>query len=308
MLDPVLSLIGHTPLIRLKKIEEAHELPFELYGKLEKANPSGSIKDRAALKMIEEAERKGLLKEGSRLVEATSGNMGISLALIGARKGYRVRIYMPDSASKERRLLIAAYGAEIVLTPGKEGMRGSNEAAAKAVAEEGAVWLKQFDNPANSLAHYETTGPELAEALGGKIDALFAGFGTGGTISGIARYFKERGVDARIFGIEPAESPLLSEGKAGPHRIEGIGANFVPAILEKDMIDEVVDVKGADAFRLTSELAEREGLLVGISSGAALAGCLYRKEEVKKGGRAVVILPDGADRYLSIEGLYGQKH
>lgn len=308
MLDPVLSLIGRTPLVRLRKIEENHGLNFELYGKLEKCNPSGSIKDRAALKMIEEAEKNGLLKEGSLLVEATSGNMGISLALIGARKGYKVRIYMPESASKERRLLIAAYGAEIVLTPAKDGMRGSNEAAAKAVAEEGAVWLKQFENPANSLAHYETTGPELAAQLDGQVDALFAGFGTGGTISGIARYFKEQGIEAKIFGIEPAESPLLSQGKAGPHRIEGIGANFVPAVLEKRLIDEVVDVKGSDAFAFTSELAAEEGLLVGISSGAALAGCLLRKGEVKKGGRVVVILPDGADRYLSIEGLYGQKH
>ena len=308
MLDPVLSLIGNTPLLRLRRIEEAYGLPFELYGKLEKANPSGSVKDRPALKMIEEAEKEGLLKPGSLLVEATSGNMGISLALIGSRKGYRVRIYMPDSASKERRLIIAAYGAEVVLTPGSEGMRGSNEAASKAVDEEGAVWLRQFENPANSLAHYETTGPEIAKALGGKVDYLFVGCGTGGTISGIARYFKEQGVGARIYGIEPSESPLLSEGKSGPHRIEGIGANFVPPVLERDLIDEVVDVKGSEAFRLASELASLEGLLVGISSGAALAGCLLRKTELRLGRRAVVILPDGGDRYLSIEGLYGQKH
>lgn len=304
MKDEVLSLIGNTPLVRLAKLEEAFSLPFCLYGKLEKNNPSGSIKDRAALEMVEQAEAAGRLKKGDLLVEPTSGNMGISLAFIGLRKGYRVRIYMPDSASLERRLLMEAYGAEVVLVDGKGGMALCEKKAEEAIREEGAVMLAQFDNKANSLAHYKTTGPEIDKALSGHVDALFAGFGTGGTISGIARYFRERGIAARIYGIEPLESPLLSKGEAHPHKIEGIGANFVPRVLERELIDEIVDISGDDSYRYTRILANVEGLLVGISSGAALAAAIKKKGQLPRGGNVVVIFPDGADRYLSKKGLY----
>lgn len=297
----ILETIGHTPLVRLENIEREYGLPYSLYAKLERFNPTGSIKDRTAYYLIKEAKRKLDLPEGGLVIEPTSGNTGIGLAMVCAVLGHPLHIYMPSSASKERIQMMEAYGAKVILTPGQEGMKGAVEAAKKELASTpGSFLAGQFDNPDNALAHYETTGPEIVEQLDGKIDALIASIGTGGTITGIARYFKEKAILAKIIGVEPTESPLLTKGYAGPHLIQGIGANFIPKVLDRSLLDEVIDIASADAYEGTRILAKKEGILAGISSGSALMAAL--KSDLK--GNVVVILPDNGERYLSVKGLY----
>ncbi len=301
--NSITELIGNTPLFRPQNFCRAYEVPLgcEILAKLEYLNPAGSIKDRAALYMIEDAEKKGLLKKGSVIIESTSGNTGIALAAIGASRGYKVILTMPETMSIERRKLLAAYGAEIILTPGKDGMKGANEKAAELAKEiEGSFIPSQFDNPANPLAHYLTTAPEIYEATEGKIDILIAGVGTGGTISGIAKYLKERNENIEIVAVEPSSSPLLSNGVSGPHGLQGIGANFVPENLDRALIDRIITVSEKDAYSAASSLAKTEGILCGITSGAALfAAVSLAKEEENRGKRIVAILPDTGDRYLS---------
>lgn len=296
----VSELIGDTPLLELRNLERAYGCKAKVYAKIEGLNPSGSVKDRAAKWMILDAERKGLLKEGATIIEPTSGNTGIGIASIAAAKGYRCLIVMPESMSVERRRMIAAYGAEIVLTPKQQGMAGSVEEAKRLAAQiEGAVILGQFDNPANSLAHFESTGPEIEAALDGNIDVFVAGFGTGGTISGVARYLKSKR-PVRVVGVEPASSPLLSKGHSGPHGIQGIGANFVPGVLDVALIDEIVGVEDQDAYAYARAMGKKEGLLVGISSGAALSVAIKEaKKDENEGKNVVVVFPDSGDRYFS---------
>ena len=297
--ESILELIGGTPLLNVKNYSAKYADGATILCKLEYLNPAGSIKDRAALYMIEDAEKKGILKEGSVIIESTSGNTGIGLAAIGTSRGYKVILTMPDTMSIERRKLLAAYGAEIVLTPGAEGMKGANAKAAE-IAEkyEGSFIASQFDNPANPDAHYNTTGPEIYEQTNGKIDILVAGVGTGGTISGIAKYLKEKNAGTEIVAVEPERSPLLSKGEAGPHGLQGIGANFVPANLDRSLIDRIVTVAEKDAYHAASTLAKTEGILCGITSGAALHTALLLSRE-KANKRIVAILPDTGDRYLS---------
>lgn len=295
------ELIGRTPLMELVNLEKKLGLEAKIYAKLEYLNPTGSIKDRAAKYMIEDAEAKGLLKEGSVIIEPTSGNTGIGLASIAAAKGYRMILTMPDTMSVERRNILKAYGAEIVLTEGAKGMAGSIEMA-KALAStmEKSFIPDQFGNPANVQAHIETTGPEIWEDTDGQIDLFVAGVGTGGTLTGTGTYLKGKNPKIQVIAMEPASSPLLSKGEAGPHMIQGIGANFVPEILDTELYDEVVTVENEDAFTMGKELAHAEGILVGISSGAALQAAvdLARRPE-NKGKHIVVILPDSGDRYYS---------
>lgn len=297
----ILQTIGQTPLVRLSRIEEEYHLPYNLYAKLERFNPTGSIKDRAAYYLIKEAKRKGVLQDGALVIEPTSGNTGIGLAMVCAVLGHPLHIYMPSSASAERVQMMEAYGAKVILTSGQEGMEGAVEAANKELnATPGAFLAGQFDNPDNALAHYETTGPELEDQLDGQIDALIASIGTGGTITGIARYFKDKRIKAKIIGVEPSESPLLTKGYAGPHLIQGIGANFIPKVLDRSLLDEVVDVASKDAYEGARILAKKEGILAGISSGSALMAAL----QSKLSGNVVIILPDNGERYLSVKGLY----
>ena len=301
--ESITQLIGNTPLFRpvnLCKKEGAAE-GTDILCKLEYLNPAGSIKDRAALSMIEEAERRGILKEGSVIIESTSGNTGIGLAAIGASRGYKVILTMPDTMSVERRKLLAAYGAEIVLTPGAEGMKGANAKAEElAKSYEGSFIASQFDNPSNPSAHYNTTAPELYAQAEGRIDVLVAGVGTGGTISGIAKFLKEKNPATEIVAVEPEGSPLLSKGVAGAHGLQGIGANFVPKNLNISLVDRIVTVTENDAYRTAMALAKTEGILCGITSGAALHAALtLSKEEKYAGKRIVAILPDTGDRYLS---------
>jgi len=301
------DLIGRTPLMRLEPLERAYQCVARLLGKLEYFNPAGSIKDRAALYMILDAERRGKLKEGATIVEPTSGNTGIGLAAVAAGRGYRVILTMPDTMSVERRALLAAYGAHIVLTDGARGMTGAIERAEEIAASiSGAFIPGQFSNPANALAHFETTGPEIWEDTGGKVDALVSGVGTGGTITGAGGFFKTKKPHVKIVAVEPADSPLLSEGWSGPHPIQGIGANFVPVLLDRSLIDEVITVTGEDAMRAGRDLARRVGILAGISSGAALwaATRLARRAEYD-GKTIVVILPDTGERYLS-SGMFSE--
>ncbi|MCR5491610.1 MAG: cysteine synthase A [Bacilli bacterium] len=295
------QLIGNTPLLRAFNLEKAECLPAEIYAKLEYLNPTGSIKDRAALSMILGAESKGLLKEGGTLIEPTSGNTGIGIASIGAAKGYKVIIVMPETMSVERQKLIKAYGAKIVLTPGPLGMKGAVEEAQRLQKEiQGSLILGQFDNEANAKAHYRTTGPEIYKDLNGQVDILVATFGTGGTITGAARYLKEQNPTIKVIGVEPASSPLLSKGYAGPHKIQGIGANFIPSILDKTLIDEIIPVENEASFNRSKEFAKAEGISVGISSGAALdAAITLAKRKENKGKKIAVILPDSGDRYMS---------
>lgn len=296
------ELIGGTPVLKLAGFSEKNGAKAELFAKLERSNPAGSAKDRVALYMINDAEKRGLLKKGGVIIEPTSGNTGIGLAAVGASRGYRVILTMPDTMSIERRKLIAAYGAEVVLTAGKDGMSGAI-AKAKELQEELHGFIpSQFDNPANALAHYETTGPELWDDLDGDIDVFVASVGTGGTLTGVARYLKEQKPDVRIIAVEPQESPLLSEGRAGPHKIQGIGANFVPEILQKDLIDEIVTASADEAFQCGREIARTEGILVGISSGAVLAATLkLAKRPEYQGKRIAMVLTDTGERYLSSE-------
>lgn len=297
----VTQLIGHTPLMEVARLEEEEQLKARVLVKLEFFNPAGSVKDRAALKMIEDAEKKGIIKEGSVIIEPTSGNTGIGLAAVAASKGYRTIMTMPETMSIERRKLLAGYGAEIVLTEGKAGMKGAIEKADELAASiPGGVVPGQFINPSNAQAHYESTGPEIWEDTGGNVDCFVAGVGTGGTITGNGRYLKEKNPSVKVVAVEPAGSPVLSGGDAGPHGLQGIGAGFVPDILDTGIYDEVFKVKEEEAYRAARLLAHREGILVGISSGAALYAAMeIAKREENAGKTIVVLLPDTGERYLS---------
>lgn len=297
----VAQLIGGTPLVAFDRIAKAHGAHARVLAKLECMNPAGSAKDRAALSMIEEAERTGRLTPGATIIEPTSGNTGIGLASVAVPRGYRVIMTMPETMSLERRRLIAAYGAEIVLTPGKLGMQGAVDKAEELKRDiPGSIIAGQFVNPANPAAHYKTTGPEIWQDTDGDVDVFVAGVGTGGTISGAGRYLKEHKPDVHIVAVEPADSPLLSQGKAGPHGIQGIGANFVPEALDRTVYDEVCTVETADATAMAREIARTEGILVGISSGAAVSAALaLAKQPAYAGKTIVVMLPDTGERYLS---------
>lgn len=301
-----LQLISNTPLLRLSRLVQALSLKAALFGKLESGNLSGSVKDRAALAMVEAAEREGKLTKNSVIVEPSSGNMGISLAAVCAVKGYPLVVVMPDSMSEERRRLIKAYGAKVHLTPGAQGMRGAI-ACAKTLAEElHGVILGQFDSPANPRAHYETTGPEIWRATKGKVDVLVAGVGSGGTISGAGRFLKQQKPDLLVAAVEPASSPVLTKGVSGAHGIQGIGAGFVPKNLDRTVYDMVIAVEDKEAFWAARMLARTEGVLCGISSGAALAAaCALCGEEAYAGKTVVAVLPDGGGRYLSTA-LFGE--
>lgn len=300
--NTVTELIGGTPLMRLNKIEKDLNSKAKLVGKIEFFNPAGSIKDRVGYNMIVEAEKSGKLKPGGTIIEPTSGNTGVGIAMTAAAKGYKAIMVMPESMSVERRTLLKALGAELVLTDKALGMQGSVDKANE-LAEKmpGSIIAGQFENPSNPQAHYETTGPEIWEATDGKVDVLVSAFGTGGTVSGIGRYLKEKNPDIHIVAVEPAASPLLSEGKFGLHKIQGIGANFIPENLDRDIIDEIITVEDEDALDTMKKIATKEGLLVGISSGAAVyaAGKLATRDEYC-GKLIVVILPDTGERYLSI--------
>ena len=295
------QLIGHTPLLELARLEQAEGLSARLLAKLEYLNPAGSVKDRVARAMIEDAEAKGLLKEGSVIIEPTSGNTGIGLAVMAAVRGYRVIIVMPETMSVERRQIMKAYGAELVLTEGAKGMSGAIEKANQLAKEiPGAFIPGQFDNPANAAAHEATTGPEIWADTDGAVDVFVAGIGTGGTITGVGRYLKRQNPNVKIVGVEPAGSAVLSGGKAGPHGLQGIGAGFVPGVLDTGIYDEIIPVKEADAYAMGRAIGQKEGVLVGISSGAAAwaAVQLARRPEYA-GKNIVVLLPDTGDRYLS---------
>lgn len=298
----MIDAIGATPLISLSHIVENHGCAAHILAKCERFNPAGSIKDRAALGMIRDAEKRGRLKPGGLIIEPTSGNTGIGLAAIAAVLGYRCCIVMPDSMSVERIKLIRAYGAEIILTPGALGMAGCIEKAQQLLAENpGGIIAGQFENLANRQAHYAATGPEIWQDADGKVDIFVSAVGTGGTISGAGRYLKEQNPALRVVAVEPESSPLLSQGKAGSHKIQGIGANFVPEVLDREVYDEVMCVSDEDAFLFMRELARTEGLLCGISSGAALcAAVILAQREENAGNNIVVVLPDSGERYLSV--------
>ena len=300
--NSVTELIGGTPLLRLGKTEKKYGACAEIDAKVEFFNPAGSIKDRVGYNMVIEAEKDGRLKPGGTIIEPTSGNTGVGIAMTAAARGYKAVMVMPESMSVERRMLLAALGAELVLTDKDKGMQGSVEKA-RQLAEEipGSIIAGQFENPANPQAHYETTGPEIWEDTDGTVDILVATFGTGGTVSGIGRYLKEKNPDIQIVAIEPAASPLLTGGNAGPHKIQGIGANFIPEVLDRSVIDEILTVTDDDALDTMKELARSEGLLVGVSSGAAVYGAVQVAARLENAGkRIVVILPDTGERYLSI--------
>ncbi len=301
------QLIGNTPLVELCRLEQEWDLGARLLVKLEKQNPGGSVKDRVALNMIRDAEEKGLLKPGATIIEPTSGSTGIGLAVIAATRGYRTIIVMPDSMSVERQRLMAAFGAEVVLTPDAQGMSGSiakAEELAKTIP--GSLIPAQFDNPANPAAHVDSTGPEIWRDTDGQVDIFVAGVGTGGTITGTGRYLKERNPNIQVVAVEPEASPLLSGGKAGPHPLQGIGANFVPSILDTDVYDRILPVSGEDAYDACRQAARKEGILVGITSGAAIyaAAQLARLPE-NRGKVIVALLPDSGERYLSTPGFVG---
>ena len=295
------ELIGNTPLLELNKFSQAKGIETPVIAKVEYFNPGGSVKDRIALAMIEDAEQRGILKPGATIIEPTSGNTGVGLALVSAVKGYHLILTMPETMSIERRNLVKAYGAEVRLTPGKDGMPGAIRAAeALRDATPGSVILQQFENPANPARHYATTGPEIWRDTDGKVDILVAGVGTGGTISGSGKYLKEQNPNVKVIAVEPKSSPVLNGGQSGPHKIQGIGAGFVPSTYDAAVIDEVFDVENDDAIRASREVAQQEGLLVGISAGAALfAATEVAKREENKGKKIVVLLPDTGERYLS---------
>ena len=300
--NTVTELIGGTPLLRLHKMEEKFGAQAEVIAKVEFFNPAGSVKDRVGYNMVIEAEKEGRLKPGGTIIEPTSGNTGVGIAMTCAARGYKAIMVMPESMSVERRTLLKALGAELVLTDKDLGMQGSVDKAKELLEEiPGSIIAGQFENPANPQAHYETTGPEIWEDTDGQVDILVATFGTGGTVSGIGKYLKEKNTDIKVVAVEPAASPLLSEGKAGPHKIQGIGANFIPDALDQTVIDEIVTVSDDDALDTMKEIACTEGLLVGVSSGAAVyaAGQVAARAE-NAGKRIVVILPDTGERYLSI--------
>ncbi len=296
----IAEMIGRTPLLEAHNFAATYAEGAHLLCKLECFNPAGSAKDRVALSMLDDAEERGLIKEGATIIEPTSGNTGIGLAALCARRGYRLILTMPDSMSAERRALLAAYGAEIVLTDGALGMQGA-VAKAKELAKEieNSFIPSQFDNPANPLAHYTTTGPEIWEDAQGRVDAFVAGVGTGGTLSGVGRYLKEQNPNCRIVAVEPETSPLLSKGYAGAHGLQGIGANFVPENLDRTVYDEVITVTEEDAYRAAQCFATTEGILVGITSGAALHAAAELAKQLPKDARIAVLLPDTGERYLS---------
>ena len=299
--DSILDLVGKTPLVELKRIEEKEGLQAKLIAKVESFNPAGSVKDRIAKAMIEDAEAKGLLKEGSVIIEPTSGNTGIGLAAAATVKGYRMILTMPETMSVERRNIVKAYGAEVVLTDGTKGMKGAIEKADELAKEIPNSFIAgQFVNPANPATHKKTTGPEIWEDTDGEVDIFVAGVGTGGTITGTGEYLKEKKPEVKIVAVEPASSPVLSEGVSGPHKIQGIGAGFVPETLNTSIYDEIIKVENEDAFETGKYLAAEEAILAGISSGAALyAAIQLAKREESKGKTIVVLLPDNGDRYYS---------
>ena len=297
----VTELIGNTPIVELSNLEEELGLEARVLVKLEYLNPAGSVKDRIVKSMIEEAEKSGKIKEGAVLIEPTSGNTGIGLAAVGASKGYRVILTMPETMSVERRNILKAYGAEVVLTPGDKGMKGAIAKAEELQKEtENSFIPAQFDNPANPAVHKATTGPEIWEDTEGEVDYFISGIGTGGTITGTGEYLKSKKSDIKIIAVEPTDSPVLSKGESGSHKIQGIGAGFVPTVLNEDIYDEVITVENEDAFETSKLLTKKEGILTGISSGAALwAGIEIAKKPENKGKTIVVILPDSGDRYYS---------
>ena len=301
------QLVGKTPLLELTHIEKALNLEAKIYAKLEYFNPAGSVKDRVAKAMIEKAEKDGLLKEGSVIIEPTSGNTGIGLASVATAKGYRIIIVMPETMSVERRKLIKAYGAELVLSDGTKGMKGVIAKAEELAKEIPNSFIPgQFVNPENPKAHFETTGPEIYEDTDGNVDVFVAGVGTGGTITGTGQYLKSQNPAIKVVAVEPASSPVLSEGVAGAHKIQGIGAGFVPEILDTTIYDEIVKVENETAFEIGRLIGNKEGILVGISSGAALYAAIeVAKREENKGKNIVVLLPDSGDRYLSTD-LFGE--
>ncbi|WP_314507745.1 cysteine synthase A [uncultured Rothia sp.] len=299
IVNSIVEAIGETPLVRLNRLDEG--LPGNVAVKLEFYNPAGSVKDRIGRAIIDAAEESGALKPGGTIVEGTSGNTGIALAMVGAARGYRVILTMPETMSAERRVLLRAYGAQIVLTPGTEGMRGAVEKAKEIVANtENAILASQFSNEANPAIHYKTTGPEIWEATDGKVDIFVAGIGTGGTISGSGKYLKEQNPNIKVVAVEPKDSPLLSEGRVGPHKIQGLGANFVPETLDRGIYDSVTAVSADDAMRTSRQLATQEGILGGISSGAAVWAALEEaKKSENKDKLIVAIVPDFGERYIS---------
>ena len=299
--DSILDIVGKTPLVELKRIEEKEGLQAKLIAKVESFNPAGSVKDRIAKAMIEDAEAKGLLKEGSVIIEPTSGNTGIGLAAAATVKGYRMILTMPETMSVERRNIVKAYGAEVVLTDGTKGMKGAIEKADELAKEIPNSFIAgQFVNPANPETHKKTTGPEIWEDTDGAVDIFVAGVGTGGTITGTGEYLKEKKPEVKVVAVEPASSPVLSEGVSGPHKIQGIGAGFVPETLNTGIYDEIIKVENEDAFKTGRDLAAEEAILAGISSGAALyAAIQLAKREENKGKTIVVLLPDNGDRYYS---------
>ena len=297
------ELIGKTPILRLSNVEKKLNLSARLLVKIEAQNPQGSSKDRVAKAIIDGLEKEGKLKKGSVIIEATSGNTGIGLAAVCAARGYRIIIVMPETMSNERKALMRAYGAELVLTDGKEGMSGSIRKAEELLREiDGAYIAGQFENPMNSYAHYTTTGPEIYEDTDGEVDIFVAGVGTGGTVTGVGRYLKEKNENIRIVAVEPKGSPVLSEGKSGPHGLQGIGAGFVPKVLDTSVLDCVMTATENEAYEASRLLARNEGILVGISSGAALSvGIEIAKKEENKGKTVLVLLPDTGERYLSTD-------
>lgn len=306
ILESITDAVGRTPLVHLSRIERALSLPFSLYAKVEYFNPGGSVKDRVAAHVLSKAERDGLISPTrTTLIEPTSGNTGIGIALFAAAHGYKCVIVMPDSMSMERRQLMAAYGAQVVLTPGALGMRGAIEEARRMRENDAESFtLGQFDNPENPQAHMLSTAPEIYEDMDGDIDAFVCGIGTGGTVSGVGAYLKAKSSAIEVIGVEPESSPMLSLGIGGAHRIQGIGAGFVPKILDRTVIDRIIMVSDDDAMKTARLLAHKEGLAVGISSGAAVAAAIAMKTDVHYNGkRVVVLLPDSAERYLSVDGF-----
>ncbi|MDY4812428.1 MAG: cysteine synthase A [Ruminococcus sp.] len=297
----IIELVGNTPIVELSHIEEQENLPATILAKLEFFNPAGSVKDRVAKAIIEDAEKTGRLKKDSVIIEPTSGNTGIGISSVATAKGYRAIIVMPETMSNERKLLIKAYGAELVLTEGSKGMKGATDKAEELAKEiPNSIIAGQFTNPVNPKMHYETTGPEIWKDTEGKVDIFVAGVGTGGTLSGVGKYLKEQNPDIKVVAVEPEASPLLSKGQAGPHKIQGIGANFVPDTLDREIYDEIITVPNDEAILTARNAAKQEGFLIGISAGAALwAGKVLANRPENKGKNIVVVFPDGGERYLS---------
>lgn len=297
----IIELVGNTPIVELSHIEEQENIPATILAKLEFFNPAGSVKDRVAKAIIEDAEKTGRLKKDSVIIEPTSGNTGIGISSVATAKGYRAIIVMPETMSNERKLLIKAYGAELVLTEGSKGMKGATDKAEELAKKiPNSIIAGQFTNPVNPKMHYETTGPEIWKGTEGKVDIFVAGVGTGGTLSGVGKYLKEQNPDIKVVAVEPEASPLLSKGQAGPHKIQGIGANFVPDTLDREIYDEIITVPNDEAILTARNAAKQEGFLIGISAGAALwASKVLANRPENKGKNIVVVFPDGGERYLS---------